>query len=238
MSFVPGMTGAIASMGPLLPPLLTSLSFEGYSASYGTSGVSWPVGAQEGDAVVLYDWCYVENNGGDPTYVLPAGFTQIQQGTGTSGEIDAPDQGKTRVIVSRRILDGTESLELDVTGMSGNREEAKIMLLFRGNVPITDIVAASLNTFVNFSNPPAQSILAAAGAVPLVPYAFMAKNVTTLAFTTNTPALTTIVPGGNKLIAGYRIYNSTPANHTVDGDGSGGGNAWGVNLVSGYLQFS
>jgi hypothetical protein len=238
MSFIPGMTGAIASMGPLLPPLLTSVSFVDYSASYGSSGVAWPAGAQEGDAVLLYDWCYVENDGGDPTYVLPSGFTQIQNLTGFSGEIDAPDQGKTRIIVSRRILDGTESLETDVIGMSGNREEAKIMLLFRGNVPITDVVPGSLNAYVNFGNPPAQSIVAAAVEPPVAIYAFHAKQSGTLSFTTNSPALTTIVPASNRILAGYRLYNSTPANHSIDADGGGSGSPLGINLVSGYLQFS
>lgn len=235
---MPGMTGAVAMTGQFTPIPLSEVALVDSTTSVDTATVALPTGHRIGDLALLYDWCYVENDGGDPASVVPSGFTSFQGGTGVSGEIDPPDQGKVRVLISYKILDGTEPAETSLTGMNGNRREAKIVKLFRGNVRIKSVTPKSLNTYITFGNPSEQTIAAAAGLAPLVAYAFHAKGNGTVGFTTNSPAFSEIVAAGTIALGGHRIYNSAPSNHAVDADGGGSGSPYGINLCSGYLEMA
>jgi hypothetical protein len=236
MSFVPGMTG-IASGGIRKERLpLTSVSKINHSLSFDTASIAWPTGIRAGDLAFLYDWSYVENDGGDAAFAMPTGFTAIVNATGLSGEVDTPDQGKTRVIVSYRILDGLENPESSLVGMIGNRSEGKILILFRGNVRIRSVVAQSLNAEILTAS--SRVITSASGAVPLIAWAFGAANSgTQLGFTVNSPAFSEIITNTVRMTSGYKIYTSAPASHTVDGF-SGSGDGYGGNLVSGYLELA
>lgn len=239
MSFVPGMTGLGSSnkAPPRLP--LTNVLKVNQSVSANTASLAWPTGIRAGDLALLYDWCFVENNGGLPSLVVPSGFTPFHQGTGTSGEIDGTDFGQTRVVISHRILDGSESEEEALTGMVGNRGEAKIMMLFRGNVRIRSVTSKSRNSYIDFGNPPAQTITASSGQVPLIAYGFTARNTATQSFITNSPAFSEIISAGYGAIGGYRIYTTSPVDHSVDGhSGSGDTETYGLNLFSGYLELA
>jgi hypothetical protein len=236
MSFVPGMTGLGSgiSQNERLP--LTSVSKINHSLSFGTASISWPTGIRAGDLAFLYDWSYVENDGGDPGFVMPTGFTSIVNAVGNSGEVDPPNQGRTRVIVSYRILDGLENPEGSLVGMSGNRDEGKILLLFRGNVRIRSVVAQSLNAEIQTAS--SRVIASASGGVPLITWAFGAANVSSqIGFSVNSPAFSEVINNTIHMTSGYKIYTSAPADHTVDGF-TGSGTGYGANLVSGYLELA
>lgn len=240
MSFVPGMTGlGSANKAAVRAPLTSVIKFK-HSVSANTDSVAWPTGIRAGDLALLYDWCYVLNDSNNPSLVVPQGFSSFHQGTGPSGELNAPSNfGRTRLNISYKILTGTEPEEVSLVGMSGNRGEAKVLMLFRGNVRIRSVTPKSMNTFIDFSNPPAQSITSSAAVTPAIVYGFTSRNVNGQTFTTNSPAFSEIVDAGYGSVGGYRIYNSAPVNHSVDGhSGAGGTDSYGIALASGYLELA
>ncbi len=243
MSFIPGMTGAVSATGALTPLTLTSVEKFQHALSHQAAEVAYPTGHRKGDVVVLYDWKYVEDNGGNPSAVVPSGFTSLVNQTGNSGEVDPPDLGKTRVILSYRILDGSEEPAGLITGMgTGNRQVGKMALLFRGNIPIKSVTLKSLSVVVSTTGYDDKTITASTGTKPLVAFAFGAVNSSTqVGFIKNTPAFQETIGNANDMLCGYSCYplSSTPVNHVIDVfTNVGGSNNYGPNLVCGYLEMA
>lgn len=232
MSFIPGMTGPISSGGKRK---LTSISVIGSNYSEDTDTVAYPVGVplQPGDVGVCFNYCTSENNGANPTTVIPAGYTSLFNQTGSTSEIDPPDSGKARAIVSYKILDGSESGTL--LGMIENRREGMAILIVRGNIPATTVELAGEN-FQGFSNNPSeQDILSNLGVVPLLVFGWATREAAPAVFTKNTPAFGTLLDAPNRFIIGYTVYNVNPLMHEIDSDQGSGLYA---SLMGGYLQFS
>ena len=188
------------------------------SAVSSSSSITWPGGLQAGDAAFLVDYV----RGSSPTIIdhTASGFTAIASATAGDGR------------AWRKILTGSESGSFTV---ASSITEGAILLIFRGNMPIASITESTFNSQYTSGDPSPQTVTAVGGAVPLVVIACTAGSSGGPAFTTASPAFdATVSNSGPTVVAGYKIYNSSPANHTVDAADVGLGNY----LISGYLAFA
>lgn len=201
---------------------LSTMAFFASAASLSTSSVTWPAGIQVGDVAVFFDT--VSDN---PTLAYPAGFTPLANVTGATLYVSA---------ISYKICDGTEAGTL--TGMTFVLTMgAKVLLVFRGNKPVAQVTPSGWQLTSAIGTPPAlQNIVASAGATPLIVCGWGAGGtVSTVSFTTAAPAFDAAVPTPSvqRGLAGYKIYNSSPADHALQMNNVGS-NAAG----SGFLQLA
>lgn len=171
-----------------------------------------------GDLLVLWDAPI--NSAGTPTAVTPAGFTQITNITATL----------IRGIASYKIANGSEA-SASISGMNGTSANRKILYTFRGNVPITTATLLGLTAEGTDGNPAAQVCSAGSGTPPLVVLGCY-YGTPSLSGASFTPAEDASTTTGARQVS-YKIYNSAPADTTVD-LGDGGSNL----LASFYLQVS
>ncbi len=173
------------------------------SATSTATTITAPRGIQLGDLIVFLDF---STAGTTPTSVIPTGFTAI----GTS-----LTTGTDRQNVSYKLADGTEG-GTSITGMAGTFRD-KAMYVFRGNVAATGIVISSpINEQVTTADPTAQVVLSGAGAVPLVVLAAYSSNTSSITARSFTPAKDGEINSSNFNWLAYKIYNSSPADVTVD----------------------
>lgn len=219
IQFLDGVLG-VAPRSPTVAGL--SLSFYG-SADSQTNSVTVPAGIQGGDLAILFD--VTRSTGSMPADVVPSGFTGIE-------EINVLGTNGVRARVAYKILDGSETT---IVGMSGDNSHDKILLLFRGTTPITAAAPQSpWNEVQTASNPSAQTVLASAQPTPLVVLG-LTFNFNGTAFSTASPAFDgTVSTAGNRLVTGYKIYNASPTNHSIDMNDLGNANF----LMSGYMAVS
>lgn len=159
-----------------------------------------------GDLAILFD--YTIADAGD---VLPTGFSTINNLGNTT----------QRLRGSYKICDGSES-GATVTGCNGASGNSKVLYTFRGSKAITTATRSVVNTEnAGAGAPAAQTVLSGAGAAPLIIVgadgAVSAENLTGSTAFDGTQT-------SNDLIVGYKIHNSSPANHTVDADDGGTNN--------------
>lgn len=185
------------------------------SATSTSHTITIPASATTGDLAVLLDWA---RSGGIPPIVTPSGFTSV----GSDGLFEFS------LNVSYKIL-GPSDPGAVITGMNGSVNDRKTMLIFRGSKPLTAVtVGGGLNAATG--SPGSISINASGVGRPtvIVAGAFEDDGSETVAFNTESPA----VDGGTisqlpYTIVKYKIYNTAPANHTVEvldvnGDGVAG----------------
>lgn len=194
------------------------------SAVSNAGTITIPAGAQAGDLAVLCD--HARDSNDTPTDVVPSGWT----GWGTDGTDAIGDAFRGRL--SYKILGAAEG-GTNVTGMNDSAED-KVMLVFRNSGPITNVTASTLNIQTTTGNPAAQSVMASSGTPPLVVIGCAAAHDATAAFSTANPAFdATVATADADMIVGYKIYNASPQNHSIDM------NNLGANLLaSGYLSVS
>ena len=208
MSFLPGMhPGFIAAAAEL-----TTLSFFASSTSE-IATITLPANIEAGDIIVLFD---AGNEAGIPTSVVPTGFTSIFDVGTEIGVIDA------RRIASYKIAVGTEG-GTNITGMNSGEME-KVALVFRGNIPVTSVNVADIATEATSGNPAAQVINASGGAVPLVLVGCVNSLTNLGASDSFSPAADAVVSTGADTNVYYKVYNSSPADHTLDMGDPGTGN--------------
>jgi hypothetical protein len=143
------------------------------------------------------------------------------------------------MIASYRVLTGSPG-GTSITGLNSTYE-AKVLLVFRPNRQINSVIASTWNAEGAGANvdPASQTVVASGEAAPLICFGAAGRSGTTPpAYTTNSPALTSITVGGTarSLRFGYRIDNSSPSNQSVD-IGAGGSGVW-VALASGFLRLT
>lgn len=207
-------------------PAIGSLSFVASGSSADVSTVTIPGSSAAGDIAFL-----VDTGGGfspGPVKVVPSGWTEIAEST--------PGSGGTRTVTSYKVLTAGDISSPSVTGMAkiASGDMDKLMLVFRPDVPINTVAASTWNapTSTN-SNPPAQSVLASAGIAPLIVFGVLGSNNPALTFNASTlPALTVVT--ARYVVAGYKIYSASPADHVVDMDDLGSQ----LQMQSGYLSFA
>jgi hypothetical protein len=109
----------------------------------------------------------------------------------------------------------------------------KALYVFRGNAPITMASALSIASTFIAEDPAPQVVSASGGVVPLIVLCGYrgALDVDPRSFT---PSKDGEINPTTTVYLAYKIYNSSPADVTVDMDDEGNGNA----LVSCYIQCS
>lgn len=221
MNFLPGWEGVMSIAGA--PKVSTLSQPTGKTATSTTSTITVPTGIQKGDLLYLKDTSI--NVSSPASTVVPSGFNTISN-------ISASTLFSIRQIVSYKIADGTES-STNLTGMNGDTFNDKELIVFRGDVAITSVtVSGTVNGNATTGDPASQSTTASGGTAPLIVLAAYGSNgtVTTRTFS---PAEDAELQASGRSSTKYKIYNSSPADTTVDmGD-------YGTNgLQSFYLECS
>lgn len=191
------------------------------ATSTGTT-IAWPATLAAGDLAVLVDSADSTLDGVPPSTVVPSGFTSI---------VNTANGTSHRQICSYKILTGSESGSL--SGMNGVDNDRKAMVIFRGSSPITSVSVGSATGQQTTTNPTAQVPAASGGVAPLIVFGayFATSAVSPRNFT---PAKDGEVNPSTNLYLAWKIYNSAPADVTIDMDDEGILNI----LQSFYLQVS
>lgn len=186
---------------------VTSVSFVA-SAVSNANTITIPAGAQAGDFAILFDHAY--NAGVSPSAVVPTDWTSWAAAT----SLDAGADAATGQISYKILVTGDPGTA--ITGMNDTSED-KVMFVFRGNTTITTVTAAGKQTLMSAANPASITTTASAGVAPLVVCGVAACVSSTAAFVTESPAFdATVATADADMIAGYKIYNTAPADHTID----------------------
>ena len=198
----------------------TALTVTSVNATTSTlSTITAPATINAGDVLVLFDTAL---GSGLPTNVVPSGFTQIV--TYTSTEV--------RNTVSYKIAAGTEDGST-ITGMNGDVANDKVMLRIVPSAAVATVTVGSLTSQITDADPTAQNCTASAGVVPLVVCGwYTADSNISGATRTFSPAQDAEVNSSVYSYVKYKIYNSSPADTSVDLNDTGFNNA----ISSFYLQ--
>lgn len=194
---------------------LSSISYVG-TAESGSSSITIPVAAQEGDIAVLYE--YASGGAGSlPSLVTPSGWVNR-----TNDVI-----GTQRAAVFTKALVGGDP-GASIAGTSGSDDNKKMMVVFRPNGPITLATYSTFTSEFTNLNPSAQVISAAGQSAPLIVLGGCGV-IGSPVFGTLSPAFDAqIVPSHDRLRIGYKLYDSSPADHSIDMNDLGSSNSlWG-----------
>lgn len=186
-----------------------------------------PASAAIGDWAILFDFA---DAGSTPALVTPTGYTDLAS-AGASGAFGGGFNG--RGAVSYKTLASGEP-GAAITGMNGAGSNAKVMFVFRPSRALVSVTPNTWNGVLDPGDPAGQSVLAAAGTAPLIVFGCAATDAGTAAFSTASPAFDgTQLTGDSDMIAGYKIYNSGPADHSIDMNDVGRNY-----LASGFVAFT
>ena len=190
-----------------LDSVATTLSFHDSVVSSGST-VTGPSGIQAGDLLVCWD--VVVQTSTEPLIPL-SGFTLI-----TSDGDTGNDQ---YCVLSYKIADGSEA-SASISGMSGADSNTKLLLVFRPDNPITTANVQDATITQTSGDPGSEVISASAGAAPMVVLGAYAA-LTSISSESFSPANDGEIerqPGTFLANANlrYKIYNSSPANVTID----------------------
>lgn len=193
------------------------------SATSAGSTINFPGGILAGDMIVLLDAAI--QSGGSPAAVTPSGFTVI------SNQL-ASASNALRTIVSYKLAVGTETGAL--TGMNGSAQNSKLMYVFRGDIAATSLTLAGLTQQTTDANPTAQVVTASGGVAPLVVFGCYSCG-DPISPRTMTPAKDgELASASSDAYLAFKIYNSSPADVTVDMDDEVSRNT----LSSFYIQMA
>lgn len=158
-----------------------------------------------GDLLVYVDFA-VDNDNTPPTTVTPSGFTIEISDTNSS---DPSAQANVSVLKAA----GSEGA---LTGMNGSLNH-KVGLVFRPSTSFTTIVSNDEATQLFNLNPSAQTCDPSAETTAVILLGIAGCDASTAAFSTASPAFDgTVLTGDSDLIVGYKIYNTSPASHSID----------------------
>lgn len=203
------MTFPFPTFMPSSSAALTTITQQSSSTAGGSGAtITAPASINAGDLIVLID--YAINATGLPTEVVPSGFTSIS----------SVSSGKTRCILSYKKADGTEGSS-SITGMSSNINVMyKVIVTFRGDVAATTITSNDPDGEATTGNPTAQTVTASGGSSPLVVIGGYASN-NNVNPRTMSPAKDGEVGSSTVAYIAWKIYNSSPADVSVDMDDEG-----------------
>lgn len=194
------------------------------SASVRSNQITIPSGAKAGDFAMLFDRA-ANTFGSAPSSVTPSGWSTI------SGMANVQDGGviHVRYRVCRKILTASDP-GTAITGMNGDTED-KHMLVFGANVSSATVADTDVEGVT--ADPSAQTVTAASGTPPLIVFGVAAiYSGTSPTFSTASPSFDDTV-STTAMVTGYKIYNSSPADHTVDMNDLGNGNYLATCYVTG-----
>lgn len=222
LAMLPGIAPII---GTAVAATLSSISLAGSSPIFSsTSTITVPATAIAGDVAIIFDQTY----GSGPS-VTPSGYTQIA--TNNNGF-------NNFFRIYGKVLTGGDA-GATVTGAS-DTYMGKILYLIRGNVAIASFISSTWVHEVTNSDPAGQTVSASGVQTPLVVLGIAASAGSTTSLS-NSPTFDAInnstfhwLSGSDGTQTGYKIYNSSPANHTVDAGTAGNY----TRLSSGYVRFT
>jgi hypothetical protein len=202
-------------MGFFIDPIqlrvpVTSLSFHTSGTSGGTS-ILIPATAQAGDLCIYLD--YARSSAAIPTAVVPSEFTPVTDNTSTN----------SRAKVSFKVLTGSE-VNTNVTGMAGNTNNNKIVMIFRPNATIYGVTPGSVNGQGTTVNPGAQTITVNSLTAPpvVLQIAHYCASGAVDPRTATGPTFSEIAGQTTSHYGKYNITNSgTPTNGSIDQDDEG-----------------
>lgn len=194
--------GASAGAAPF-----TTLSFRS-SATSTASTLTAPGDIQAGDLLVWWDSGVAGFSA--PASVVPTGFTEIQN-------VSVVSAAGARGILAYKIADGTEA-GATLSGITSS--PAKILAVFKGDGPISTATVQSTNGQATTGNPSAQSVAASGHTPPLVVIGAYGASAT-LDPRTFSPAEDAEISANTFHYLKYKIYNSSPADHSIDMDDEG-----------------
>jgi hypothetical protein len=111
---------------------------------------------------------------------------------------------------------------------------AKAIAVFRGSTAASSVTVASVNAEVSSGDPAAQTVTASAGTTPLVVIGAYSTIFASVDPRTFAPTKDGEIAVGTAAYLAYKLYNSTPADVSIDMDDEASDNA----LQSCYLQVS
>ena len=210
--FLPGWhPGHIGAGGDNATPL--TLSFRSSSLSTGET-ITAPSDIVSGDVIFLLDRALAGKV--SPSEVIAAGFTSISSiggsGSGTN----------SRQIVSYKIADGSEA-SANITGMLGSSQN-KIIAVFQGDSAIGSVSIQSIAGETTPDNPASQAVTSAGGTPALIVFGCYGSNGAISPRTWTGGTATELNSADNETWLNYEIFNTSPANITVDMDDEGGVN--------------
>jgi hypothetical protein len=232
MNFLPGW-----HPGFITGAKLTTVTVFATATAQNSATITAPANIQAGDLIVMVDQASGGIVGTPPAAVTPTNFTAL---------VTSFTAGTSRMCVSYKLAVGTEG-GTSITGMAGasGGGSAKVMYVFRGNKAATALTVASANSQGTTGNPNPQSVTASGGVAPLVVLGFYGMEIGTAGAVNPRTFTVGGVPAkdGETEAVGdstldvdtwlaYKIYNTAPADVSVDMDDEGAGSL----LASGYIQ--
>lgn len=188
------------------PAVLTTLSLFGSatgSAGATTTAVTAPASIVAGDLMVFTN---AASSGAAPTTVIPSGFTQVREDTVSA----------TKMVASYKIANGTEG-GVSQAGMAATVSWQACLYVFRGDIAITGVVVGSSAGQATAGDPTLTTLTASGGTPPLVGLgAFRGSTPAARTFTANDGSIANAAPNANVHSLFYKIYNTSPANISVD----------------------
>jgi hypothetical protein len=192
------------------------------SATSNAATITGPASIVAGDIIVLLD--RAGNTGSVPGLVTPTGFTSINNVT---------DGSFYRQNLSYKVATGTEA-GASITGMSygGAGYTWKAMAVFRASGEVESVSVVDAAGESSGGNPTAQSVSAGSGITPLVVIGAYSTHYATVDPRTFSTTKDGEISPDVSLYLAYKIYNSSPADSSIDMDDEGTNNA----LQSCYIQ--
>lgn len=177
------------------------------SATSTAATITIPAGAAAGDFAFL-----MQQSAHSTTVasVIPTGWTAIP-GTFNTGSAGSPE---TRWLGAYKVLEAGDP-GASITGMDGDVNDQKIMVVFYGATPLSGIAFGDVLGAVNSGDIASDLIDADVGTAPLIVIGVSGCNDFAATFSTASPAFDAQLTAGN-LRLGYKLYTSSPADHTID----------------------
>ena len=189
------------------------------SANSTTTTLTAPSDIVAGDLLIWYDNSL--NFSTFPTAVVPTGFTQISTTTNATNR---------RIISAYKIAVGGDA-SATITGMSFLNAGVKGLIVFSTN-GATSAAVFDADIQNTDGDPTAQTVTSSSGTPPLVVIGLIRNQTANYSMTPTEDGVATFSAG--QQFGLYKIYNSSPANVTVDTNDGGNNNL----INSFYMQVS
>lgn len=168
--------------------------------------VTWPGGLTSECFAVLHD--HAINSIGSPTEVIPTDFTLVPG-------VSVAASTSRYTCTYKYPLTGLESGSL--TGQNGNSSNEKVLLVFKIAGGDNVVNFGGILTSMTDANPTAQTTNTGGTNLPSIFLGQTSSPTNTTSFVTASPVFDgTVSISNTRMIAGYKIYNSAPADHTID----------------------
>jgi hypothetical protein len=192
---------------------LSNLTFVSNTTST-TAGVTIPSDFAEGDIAVLFQYARGSGAYGGGT---PTGWTLVANNRTTTGT------GGTWGHISYKKMASGDPGTSATGGITGGQEQAKIMIGFRPNAPVTTVTISSLNQFAGTSDPADQTVTDP-GTKPFIYFAHYVCGQGVFARSSNATMteITSAAAATTEQFVRYLQYNvgDTSQNISVDEDGA------------------